>query len=263
MLKVENLTVVYSHVVSVLNGISLTAHEQNVTALLGGNGSGKTTLMRSISGLLPVYDGEILEGRIELNNIKLDKLSAVDITGKIGLTYLMEGRPIFQYLTVKENLTAAASCRWDSKVGDDLEKVIDYFPPIRSRLRSKAGLMSGGEQQMLAMGMALMTKPCFLLLDEPSLGLAPIMVREIFSIIKRINEEEGIGILLSEQNANMALKISSYGYVMDNGRVVLDGPSEELINNTDIQASYLGGLDQEMKDYKQAKRYRRRKRWMG
>ena len=263
MLKVENLSVVYYRVISVLHGVSLAADGHAITALLGGNGSGKSTLMRAISGILPVYEGEIQEGEITLGDVKLNRLGAVDITKKMGLTYLMEGRPVFEYLTVKENLLAAANCRWDSEVGRDFEQMLTYFPLLKKHLRSQAGLLSGGEQQMLAVAMALMTKPRFLLLDEPSLGLAPLMVKEIFGIIKRINEERKIGILLSEQNAVMTLKISSYGYVMDNGRVVMDGPADELIRNADIQEAYLGGTDRKDKDYKEAKRYRRRKRWVG
>jgi branched-chain amino acid transport system ATP-binding protein len=263
MLKVENLTVVYYGVISVLHGVSLTAKQGAITALLGGNGSGKSTLMRAIAGMLDVYEGDVQEGEIELDGLRLNNLRAVDITRKVRLTYLMEGRPIFSYLTVKENLKAAANCRWDSDVPADTEKVLDYFPLLRPRLRMQAGYLSGGEQQMLAMGMALMTNPRFLLLDEPSLGLAPIMVKEIFGIIMRINEERNIGILLSEQNAMAALKISSYGYVMDNGHIVMDGTAGDLIDNADIQEAYLGRADQKEKDYKEAKRYKRRKRWLG
>ena len=209
MLKVENLTVVYFGVISVLHGVSLEAKKGVVTALLGGNGSGKSTLMRAISGILPVFEGEIQEGEIRLDDVKLNKLKSVDITKQVQLTYLMEGRPIFEYLTVKENLKAAANCRWDSEVPADIERVLDYFPVLRQRLKFRSGYLSGGEQQMLAVGMAVMTNPRFLLLDEPSLGLAPLMVNEIFTIIKRIHKEHGIGILLSEQNAIVALKISS------------------------------------------------------
>lgn len=263
MLKVENLTVVYFGVISVLHGVSLEARKGAVTALLGGNGSGKSTLMRAISGILPVFEGEIQEGEIRLDDVKLNKLKSVDITRQVQLTYLMEGRPIFEYLSVRENLKAAANCRWDANVTADIEKVLDYFPVLRQRLKFEAGYLSGGEQQMLAVGMAVMTNPRFLLLDEPSLGLAPLMVNEIFDIVKRIHKEHGIGILLSEQNAIVALKISSYGYVMDNGRIVMDGSAQDLINNADIQEAYLGSADQKQKDYKEAKRYRRRKRWLG
>jgi branched-chain amino acid transport system ATP-binding protein len=263
MLKVENLTVVYCGVISVLHGVSLEAKAGSITALLGGNGSGKSTLMRTISGILPIFEGEIKEGEIELDDIKIHKMKSVDITKQMKLTYLMEGRPIFRYLTIVENLKAAANCRWDRKVPEDIEGVLDYFPNLRNRLKSLAGYLSGGEQQMLAVGMALMTNPKFLLLDEPSLGLAPLMVEEIFEIIKRINREKQIGILLSEQNAMVALKVSSHGYVMENGRVVMDGPANELIENADIQNAYLGGSEQDRKDYKEAKRYKRRKRWLG
>ena len=263
MLKIENLTVVYFGVISVLHGVSLSAPEQSITALLGGNGSGKTTLMRAISGLLDIYEGDIQEGEIELNKVKLNGLKAVDITRKMNLTYMMEGRPIFEYLTIKENLKAAANCRWDSNVSRDMEGILAYFPPLVRRLQSKAGYLSGGEQQMLCMGMVLMTNPKFILMDEPSLGLAPIMVKEIFKVIGRINNEKKIGILLSEQNAMVALKVSSHGFVMDNGRVVMDDSAKELLGNADIQEAYLGNADQDGKDYKEAKRYKRRKRWLG
>ncbi|MDY6881199.1 MAG: ABC transporter ATP-binding protein [Desulfatiglans sp.] len=263
MLKVENLRVVYFGIVSVLHGVSLQAESNSITALLGGNGSGKSTLMRTISGILPIFEGEIQEGEVKFDEVVVSKMKAVDITKRIRLTYLMEGRPIFEYLNVKENLKASASCRWDSEVQNDIEGILTYFPTLRGRLQSKAGYLSGGEQQMLAMGMALMTNPKFLLLDEPSLGLAPRIVKEIFDIIKKINEERKIGIFLSEQNAIVALKISSYGYVMDNGRVVMDGSSRELMDNADIQEAYLGSADQKEKDYKEAKRYKRRKRWLG
>lgn len=263
MLKIKNLTVVYNGVISVLHGVSLEARKEAITALLGGNGSGKTTLMRAVSGILPIYEGEIQEGSIELAKKQLNHLNSVDITKKFHLTYLMEGRPIFEYLRIRENLIAAASCRWDSAVSKDIENVLAFFPPLKDRMQSKAGYLSGGEQQMLAMGMALMTNPRFLLLDEPSLGLAPIMVKEIFKVITRINMERKIGILLSEQNAMVALKVSSYAYVMENGRVAMDGSSSELLHNTDIQEAYLGSKDAAKKDYKEAKRYKRRKRWLG
>jgi branched-chain amino acid transport system ATP-binding protein len=263
MLKIENLTVVYFGVISVLHGVSLNAESEAITALLGGNGSGKSTLMRAISGILPIYEGEIQEGEITLDNVRLNKMKAVDITKKMRLTYLMEGRPIFDYLNVTENLKAAASCRWDSEVPRDIESVLNYFPPLKDRLKMLAGYLSGGEQQMLCVGMALMTNPKFLLLDEPSLGLAPMMVEEIFGITQRINGERRIGILLSEQNAMVALKIARHGYVMDNGRVVMEDTAGELINNADIQEAYLGGSEDKEKNYSEAKRYKRRKRWLG
>jgi branched-chain amino acid transport system ATP-binding protein len=262
MLKVENLTVVYYNVISVLHGVSLEAQDESITALLGGNGSGKTTLMRAISGILSIYEGEILEGTIELNGEKVNHLSPVEITKRMKLTYLLEGRPLFEYLTVTENLKAASFCRWDEKIDDDIEGILEYFPVLRGRTQSKAGYLSGGEQQMLCVGMALMTNPRVLLLDEPSLGLAPLLVKEIFEIIKKINQEKKISILLSEQNARAALKISSYGYVMENGRVVLDGSANELIDNDDIRESYLGTTAKGQKDYKESKRYKRRKRWL-
>ncbi|MBU2551389.1 MAG: ABC transporter ATP-binding protein [Proteobacteria bacterium] len=263
MLKIENLTVTYFGVISVLHGVSMSADSSTITSLLGGNGSGKSTLMRAISGILPIFEGEIQEGEIYLDEVKLHKMSSVDITKRMRLTYLMEGRPIFEYLNVMENLKASASCRWDAEVPRDIEGVLEYFPPLRTRLKSLAGYLSGGEQQMLCVGMALMTNPRFMLLDEPSLGLAPLMVKEIFGIIERINRERQIGILLSEQNAMVALKISRHGYVMENGRVVMEDTAAELINNADIQEAYLGGTEEKEKDYSEAKRYKRRKRWLG
>jgi branched-chain amino acid transport system ATP-binding protein len=263
MLKVENLTVVYFGVISVLHGVSFTAESGSVTALLGGNGSGKSTLMRAVSGLLPIYEGDIKEGEITLDGVRLNRMNAVDITRKMRLTYLMEGRPVFRYLNVIENLKASATCRWDAEVAGDIESALQYFPHLKKRLKTLAGYLSGGEQQMLCVAMSLMTKPGFLLLDEPSLGLAPIMVEEIFHIIRRINDARGIGILLSEQNAMVALKISQHGYVIDNGRVVMDGTARELIDNPDIQEAYLGGAQDQQKDYSEAKRYKRRKRWLG
>jgi len=262
MLKIENLTVVYYNVISVLHGVSLEARDEAITALLGGNGSGKTTLMRAVSGLLDIYEGDILEGTIELSGTKVNHLSSEEITKKMRLTYLLEGRPLFEYLTVDENLKAASYCRWDKNVAQDIETVLGYFPVLRNRYQSKAGYLSGGEQQMLCVGMALMTNPQFLLLDEPSLGLAPILVKELFQIIEKIHHEKGISILLSEQNARVALAISTYGYVMENGRVVLDGDARDLINNDDIRESYLGTTAEGEKDYKEAKRYKRRKRWL-
>jgi len=263
MLKIENLTVVYFSVISVLHGVSLSAESKAITALLGGNGSGKSTLMRAISGILPIFEGEIQEGEITLDDVRLHKMKAVDINKKMRLTYLMEGRPIFEYLNVMENLKASASCRWDSEVPRDMEVVLEYFPPLKGRRKMLAGYLSGGEQQMLCVGMALMTNPRFLLLDEPSLGLAPLIIKEIYGIIPRINVERNIGILLSEQNAMVALKISSHGYVMDTGRVVMDDTAQELLNNADIQEAYLGGSEDQEKDYAEAKRYKRRKRWLG
>lgn len=262
MLRVENLTVLYHNVISVLHGLSLEAKDNTITTLLGGNGSGKTTLMRAIAGILDIYDGNILEGTIELDGQKIHRKSVVEITRKLRLTYLLDDRPIFQYLTVTENLKAASFCRWDSQVARDTEGVLEYFPRLRERLKSKAGYLSGGERQMLCLGMALMTNPKFLLLDEPSLGLAPILIKKLFEIIQKIQKDEHISILLCEQNAQMAISISSYGYVMENGRVVLDGTAQELSENNDIRESYLGTSGEDQKDYKESKRYKRRKRWL-
>jgi branched-chain amino acid transport system ATP-binding protein len=262
VLEVENLTVVYQKVISVLYGLSLMARDGSITAILGSNGSGKTTLMRAISGILSIYEGQIIEGKIELNKTRLNSLSPIDISKKMKLTYLLEGRPIFEYLTVTENLKAASYGRWDEKVPHDMEDIFEYFPALRGRSRSKAGYLSGGEQQMLCIGMALMTKSEFFLLDEPSIGLAPILIKELFDIIIKIHQEKKNSILLCEQNALAALNICSYGYVVETGRVVLDGPADELIDNEDIRESYLGGTTEGLKDYKESKRYKRRKRWL-
>jgi len=261
MLAIENLRVVYHDVISVLNGISLEVKGGEILVIIGANGAGKTTLLRSIAGMIDFYDGDIIEGDIKMEDSSIKGLDATDIMKRYGVTYVMEDRPVFWYLTIDENLGAAAFSRWDKEVKADMEKVIEYFPVLRSLRNRKAGYASGGEQQMLAIGMALMTKPKILLLDEPSLGLAPLITEELFSIIQQLNES-GITIMLVEQNAHAALNIGMRGYVVETGRVVLDGKAKDLLENEDVREFYLGSGKKERKSYRDAKRYKRRKRWL-
>jgi branched-chain amino acid transport system ATP-binding protein len=261
MLTIENLRVVYHEVISVLNGISLKVLDGEVLVIIGANGAGKTTLLRSISGMISFYDGDILDGDIKMNGHSIKGLDSTDIMQQYRITYVMEDRPIFQYLTIEENLRVAAYSRWDGRVREDMEEIYTYFPVLRSLRQKKAGYTSGGEQQMLAIGMSLMTKPKMLLLDEPSLGLAPLVTEELFRIIRKLNQA-GITIILVEQNAVAALGIASRGYVVENGRVVLDGTAQALLENRDVREFYLGSGEKERKSYKDAKRYKRRKRWL-
>ncbi len=261
MLSIENLRVVYHDVISVLNGISLDVKDGEVLIIIGANGAGKTTLLRSVSGMIDFYDGDIIEGDIKMNGTSIKGLDATDIMKRYGVTYVMEDRPVFWYLTIEENLGAASFARWDNKVKADMEEVFDYFPVLRTMKTKRAGYASGGEQQMLAIGMALMTRPKMLLLDEPSLGLAPLITEELFGIIQRLNEA-GITIVLVEQNAHAALNIGTRGYVVETGRIVLDGTAQELLANEDVREFYLGSGKRERKSYKDAKRYKRRKRWL-
>jgi branched-chain amino acid transport system ATP-binding protein len=261
MLAIENLRVVYHDVISVLNGISMQVTDGEVLVIIGANGAGKTTLLRSISGMIHFYDGDILDGDIKMNGVSLKGLDSTDIMKRYRVTYVMEDRPIFKYLTIEENLRAAAYSRWDSGIKTDIEEIYHYFPVLQSLRHKKAGYTSGGEQQMLAIGMSLMTKPRMLLLDEPSLGLAPMVTEELFLIIRKLNES-GITIVLVEQNAFAALNIASRGYVVETGRIVLDGTAQELLKNEDVREFYLGSGEKERKSYKDAKRYKRRKRWL-
>jgi len=261
MLAIENLRVVYHDVISVLNGISLEVQDGEVLVIIGANGAGKTTLLRAVSGMIEFYDGDIIDGDIKMDDISIKGLDSTDIMKRYGLTYVMEDRPVFWYLTIEENLGAASFSRWDKRVKADMEQVYEYFPVLQPLKYKKAGYASGGEQQMLAIGMALMTKPKMLLLDEPSLGLAPLITEELFGIIRQLNEE-GITIMLVEQNAHAALNIGSRGYVVETGRIVLDGKAQELLENEDVREFYLGSGERERKSYKDAKRYKRRKRWL-
>ena len=261
MLAIENLRVVYHDVISVLNGISLEVKEGEILIIIGANGAGKTTLLRAVSGMIDFYDGDIIEGDIKIEGTSIKGLDATDIMKRYGVTYVMEDRPVFWYLTIEENLGAAAFSRWDKRVRANMEEVFEYFPVLHPLRHKKAGYASGGEQQMLAISMALMTRPKILLLDEPSLGLAPLVTEELFDIIRRLNES-GITIVLVEQNAHAALNIGSRGYVVETGRIVLDGTAQELLENEDVREFYLGSGEKERKSYKNAKRYKRRKRWL-
>ena len=261
MLSVENLRVVYHDVISILNGVSLKAMKGEISVIIGANGAGKTTLLRAIGGMLDIYEGDIIEGDIKIGEVSLRGLDSTDIMKKFSLTYVMEDRPVFWYLTIEENLAAAAYSRWDGAVKADMERVFAYFPVLRNLRRQKAGYTSGGEQQMLAIGMSLMTRPKILLFDEPSLGLAPLITEELFGIIQRLNQE-GITILLVEQNAHAALQIGHHGSVLENGRVVLEGTAGALLENEDVREFYLGTGAKERKSYQEAKRYKRRKRWL-
>ena len=261
MLSIENLRVVYHDVISVLNGISVNVNDGEILIIIGANGAGKTTLLRSVAGMIDFYDGDIIDGDIKMNNESIKGLDATDIMKRFGLTYVIEDRPVFWYLTIEENLGAASFSRWDKEVKTDMENVYGLFPVLEKLRHRKAGYASGGEQQMLAIGMALMTKPRMLLLDEPSLGLAPLITEGLFSTISQLNQT-GITIILVEQNAHAALDIGTRGYVMETGRIVLDGNARELLENEDVREFYLGSGKKERKRYKDAKRYKRRKRWL-
>jgi len=261
MLSVENLRVVYHDVISILNGVSLKAMGGEISVIIGANGAGKTTLLRAIGGMLDIFEGDIIEGDIKIGEVSIRGLDSTDIMKKFSLTYVMEDRPVFWYLTIEENLAAAAYSRWDRAVKADMERVFAYFPVLRNLRRQKAGYTSGGEQQMLAIGMSLMTRPKILLFDEPSLGLAPLITEELFGIIQRLNQE-GMTILLVEQNAHAALQIGHHGSVLENGRVVLEGTAGALLENEDVREFYLGTGAKERKSYQEAKRYKRRKRWL-
>ena len=263
LLSVSNIEVIYDRVILVLKGVSLTVPEGGVVALLGANGAGKTTTLKAISNLLRAERGEVTKGRIEYRGEAIDKLTASDLVRR-GVIQVMEGRHCFEHLTVEENLLTGAYSRRDGRaaVKRDLDRVYAYFPALTRRRHSQAGYISGGEQQMTALGRALMARPKLILLDEPSLGLAPLLVEEIFEIVRRLNSEEGVSFLLAEQNATIALKFADYGYVLENGRVVLDGKAASLRENEDIKEFYLGLSEGGRKSYRDIKHYRRRKRWL-
>jgi branched-chain amino acid transport system ATP-binding protein len=264
MLKLNNVGVIYDDVILVLKGMSMEAREGEITVLLGANGAGKTTTLKAISGLLKSEEGEVTDGSIEFMGQKINNRDAEDIV-RMGIFQVMEGRRIFKDLTVTENLMAGAYTRKDTHhiIKKDMDIVFDYFPRLRDRRHQVAGYMSGGEQQMLAIGRALMARPKLMLLDEPSLGLAPLLVKEIFDIVGKICREEKTTVLLVEQNANLALSIGHYGYVMEMGKVVLDGECAKLRENEDVREFYLGLSDVgKKKSFKDAKHYKRRKRWL-
>ena len=263
MLTVNNIEVVYNDVILVLKGLSLSCEEGKITTLLGANGAGKSTTLKAISGLLKSEEGEVTKGTIEFMGEKINGMAPEKIVRK-GVFQVMEGRRVFEDLDVLENLRCGAYTRSDrAGVKRDIDLVFDYFPMLRERRHQLSGYLSGGEQQMLAIGRALMARPKLLLLDEPSLGLAPLLVREIFRIISKINEEEKTTILLVEQNASLALQVAKYGYIMEMGKVVLDGPCETLRENPDVKEFYLGiGEGGTKRSFKDAKHYKRRKRWL-
>jgi branched-chain amino acid transport system ATP-binding protein len=262
MLQLNNIEVIYNEVILVIKGLSLEVRDGQIVALLGSNGAGKTTTLKSISGLLKPESGAVTDGSIMWMGQRIDRRDAADIV-RMGIFQVMEGRRVFEHLTVDENLRAGSYIRRDRGVRGDLDKVYEYFPRLRERRTQKAGYMSGGEQQMLAIGRALMARPRMMLLDEPSLGLAPLLVEEIFGIIRRINREQGVAILLVEQNARIALSLADYGYLMENGRVVLADDTAKLIDNADVREFYLGlGEGGQAKSYRAIKSYKRRKRWL-
>jgi branched-chain amino acid transport system ATP-binding protein len=263
LLKVNNVEVIYDHVILVLKGISLVIPEGGIVALLGANGAGKSTTLKAISNLLRVERGEVTKGSIEFHGTRIDREDAAALVRR-GIVQVMEGRRIFEHLTVEENLRTGAYTRRNGQgISGDLARVYEYFPRLRERRSVKGGYISGGEQQMVAIGRALMARPKLMLLDEPSMGLAPILVQEIFDIVVRMNREEQVAILLAEQNAAMALRVVQYGYVMENGRIVLDGEAQMLRENEDVKEFYLGltGVGQR-RSYRDVKHYRRRKRWL-
>jgi branched-chain amino acid transport system ATP-binding protein len=262
VLVVNNIEVVYSHVILVLKGVSLKVKKGGITALLGGNGAGKSTTLKSISNLLASERGEVTKGSVTFNNEYIHDLDPAQLVKK-GVIQVMEGRHCFEHLTVEENLLTGAYTRNSSKeVKDDLERVYNYFPRLRERRTSLAGYTSGGEQQMIAIGRALMAHPTMILLDEPSMGLAPQLVKQIFEIVAEINKKEGVTILLAEQNTNVALQYAEYAYILENGRVVMEGSAESMRDNEDVKEFYLGISGEGRQSFKDVKQYRRRKRWL-
>ena len=263
MLSIQNIEVIYDHVILVLKGISLEVPKGGIVALLGANGAGKTTTIKSISNILKTERGEVTKGSIEFEGEQVENLSPNELVRR-GVVQVMEGRHCFEHLTVEENLLTGAYTRKDGRkaVADDLELVYNYFPRLRDRRKSQAGYTSGGEQQMVAVGRALMAKPKLILLDEPSMGLAPQLVEEIFEIVKTLNQKEGVTFLLAEQNASVALRYATYGYILENGRVVMDGEAKALSENEDVKEFYLGLSGGDKKSFRDVKHYRRRKRWL-
>jgi len=262
-LSVNNIEVVYDHVILVLKGVSLSVPEGKIVALLGANGAGKTTTLKAISNLLRAERGEVTKGTIEFRGARVDRLSPDELVRR-GVVQVMEGRHCFAHLTVEENLLTGAYTRSASRaqLKQDLERVYGYFPQLKERRDALAGYTSGGEQQMTALGRALMARPGMILLDEPSMGLAPQIVEEIFEIVKSLNQKEKVSFLLAEQNTNVALRYADYGYILENGRVVMDGAAAELAANEDVKEFYLGISSGARRSFKDVKHYRRRKRWL-
>ncbi len=262
-LAVNNIEVIYNHVILVLKGVSLKVEKGRIVALLGANGAGKTTTLKAISNLLRAERGEVTKGSIEFDGERVDALTPAELVRR-GVCQVMEGRHCFQHLSVEENLLTGAYTRGVNRANlkRDLDLVYSYFPRLRERRGSQSGYTSGGEQQMTAIGRALMAQPKMILLDEPSMGLAPQLVEEIFEIVKRLNQKEGVSFLLAEQNTNMALKFADYGYILENGRVVMDGEAQRLRENDDVKEFYLGVSTGGRKNFRDTKFYRRRKRWL-
>ncbi len=260
LLTVNNIEVVYDEVILVLRGVSLDVPKGKLVTLLGANGAGKSTTLKAISGLLKTEDGEVTRGDVIFQGDKINHLAPETIVRR-GVFQVMEGRRIIEDMTVIENLRLGAYTRKDKGIKDDIEMVFSYFPRLKERT-GMAGYLSGGEQQMLAIGRAMMARPVMMLLDEPSMGLSPLLVSEVFGIIRRLNRDLGITMLLVEQNARMALKAADYGYIMESGKIVLDGTAQDLANNEDVKEFYLGGGNEERKSFKNLKSYKRRKRWI-
>ena len=262
-LSINNIEVIYDHVILVLKGVSLDVPKGKIVALLGANGAGKSTTLKAVSNLLRTERGEVTTGSIEFDGKRTDKLTTNDLV-RMGVCQVMEGRHCFSHLTVEENLLTGAYTRKLSRaeIKAELERVYAYFPRLKTRRTSQAGYTSGGEQQMVAVGRALMAKPSMILLDEPSMGLAPQIVAEIFEIVKDLNTKEGVSFLLAEQNTNVALKYADYGYILESGRVVMNGDAKELASNEDVKEFYLGVSSGERKSFRDVKSYRRRKRWL-
>ncbi|MGV0981507.1 MAG: ABC transporter ATP-binding protein [Polynucleobacter sp.] len=266
LLSVNNIEVIYDHVILVLKGVSLEVPKGKIVALLGANGAGKSTTLKAISNLLGAERGDVTKGSIQYKNERVDKLSPNKLVTR-GVIQVMEGRHCFAHLSIEDNLLTGAYTRKisNSEVRQELEKIYEYFPRLKVRRKSQAAYTSGGEQQMCAIGRAMMAKPAMILLDEPSMGLAPQIVEEVFEIVKDLNKRENVSFLLAEQNTMVALKYSDYGYILENGRVVMDGAAEDLRNNEDVKEFYLGvaaNEEAERKSFKDVKSYRRRKRWL-
>jgi branched-chain amino acid transport system ATP-binding protein len=263
VLSVNNIEVIYDHVILVLKGVSLTVPRGGIVAILGANGAGKTTTLKAVSNLLKAERGEVTKGSIEFEGERVDTMSPNELVRR-GCIQVMEGRHCFAHLTIEENLLTGAFTRRDGNaaIKRDLEKIYTLFPRLRQRRQSVAGYTSGGEQQMCAVGRAMMSNPRMILLDEPSMGLAPQVVEEIFEIVKRLNAEEGVSFLVAEQNTNMALKYATYGYIMETGRIVMDGEAKSLRENEDVKEFYLGVSEGAKKSFREVKSYKRRKRWL-
>ena len=262
LLVLNNVEVIYDDVILVLRGLSLGVPEGKIVALLGSNGAGKSTTLKAVSGLLPSERGEVTDGSIHFGGEDITRMEASDRV-KRGMSLCMEGRHVFEHLSVSENLVAGAYTRSGKESSEDLDVVYEFFPKLADMRARTAGYLSGGEQQMLAIGRALMARPTLLMLDEPSLGLAPLLVQEIFGYIKRLNTETGLTVLVIEQNARRALEVADHGYIMEQGRIVLEGPAAELRENPDVKEFYLGlGDEGGRKSYRDVKHYKRRKRWL-